>query len=229
MTTKTAPHVKDQPNWNSRNKKMQALGLTSMDELRHVERLERGTGQQRQKPRKFDRDDRPAYAAPVGSDKQSFLERLWDFIDREIGRESDFPKDGTHDGQVSRGQQPGHVYAEGDTLSVRIAGEEHRVTVASCYDVFYRLRYRVQFANGAQMALTQAILLRIRVEPPVALAPTHLLPAPAVSAPRFCYRDLVLEGAAAERVQERIARHWQRQIGKLVAPHGVELPRVLYV
>jgi len=123
MTTKTAPHVKDQPNWNSRNKKMQALGLTSMDELRHVERLERGTGQQRQKPRKFDRDDRPAYAAPVGSDKQSFLERLWDFIDREIGRESDFPKDGTHDGQVSRGQQPGHVYAEGDTLSVRIAGE----------------------------------------------------------------------------------------------------------
>lgn len=227
MTTRTPERTKDQPNWSTRNRKMQALGLTSMDELRHVERIERGTAQTRQKPRKFDRDDRASYAAPVGQDKQSFLERLWDYMDREIGAESAFPKDGTHDGQVSRGQQPGHVYGEGDTLRVTIAGDEHRVTIASCYDVFYRLRYRIEFANGAQMALTQAQLLKIRVDVPVALAPTHLLPAPTL--PRFCYRDLVLEGAAALRVQERIARHWQRQIGKLVAPHGVELPRVLYV
>ena len=226
MTTKTAPRTKDQPNWSTRTKKMQALGLTSMDELRHVERIERGTGQKRQTPRKFDRDDQD-HAVHVGQDKQSFLERLWDFIDREVGAESAFPKGGAHDGQVSRGQEPGHVYAEGDTLNVKIAGDEHRVTVTSCYDVFFRLRYRIEFANGAQMALTQAQLLKIRVAVPVALAPTHLLPAPTVT--RFCYRDLVLEGAAAVRVQERIARHWQRQIGKLAAPGGAELPRVLYV
>jgi len=226
MTTNAPVRTKDQPNWGTRNRKIQQLGLSSMDELRHVERLERGTGQQRQKPRKHDRDDRAAYAAPVGSDKQSFLERLWEFIDQKVGRESDFSKDGTHDGQVSRGQQAGHVYAEGDTLTVKLAGDEYTVTVTSCYDVFYRLRYRIAFPNGAQMALTQAILLRIRVVPPVALAPTHLLPPPTTT--RFHYRDLVLEGAAAVRVQERIARHWQRQIGKLTAPGGTELPRVIY-
>ena len=230
MTTNAPVRTKDQPNWNSRNKKMQALGLTSMDELRHVERLERGTGQQRQKPRKHDRDDRAAYAAPVGSDKQSFLERLWEFIDREIGRESDFPKDGTHDGQVSRVQQAGHVYAEGDTLTVKLAGDEYTVTVTSCYDVFYRLRYRIAFPNGAQMALTQAILLRIRVAPPVALAPTHLLPAPSVpTVTRIHYRDLVLEGEAAVRVFQRLQAHWQRQLPKLSHPHGLTLPEKICV
>lgn len=235
MTTRTQERTsskaqtrtgKDQPNWSTRNAKMNALGLSSMDELRHYERFERGTNAQRQKPRKDDRDQRD-HAVHVGNDKQAFLEKLWDFIDQEVGAESAFPKDGTHDGQTARGQQPGHVYGEGDTLTVKIAGGEHIVTVTSCYDVFYRLRYRIQFPNGAEMALTQAQLLKLRVDVPVALAPTHLLPAPKVE--RFCYRDLVLEGAAAERVQERIARHWQRQIGKLVTPHGVELPRVLYV
>lgn len=226
-SSKAQPRTgKDQPNWGTRNAKMSALGLSSMDELRHYERFERGTNAQRQKPRKDDRNDERDHAVHVGNDKQAFLERLWDFMDREVGAESAFPKDGRADEQVVRGQQPGHVYGEGATVTVSLAGADHRVTITSCYDVFFRLRYRIEFANGAQMALTQAQLLKIRVDVPVALAPTHLLPAPTV--PRFCYRDLVLEGAAAVRVQEHIARHWQRQVMKLIAPHGQELPRVLY-
>lgn len=236
MTTRTQERTsskaqtrtgKDQPNWGTRNAKMSALGLSSMDELRHYERFERGTNAQRQKPRKDDRNDERDHAVHVGNDKQAFLERLWDFMDREVGAESAFPKDGRADGQVVRGQQPGHVYGEGDTLTVKLAGADHRVTVVSCYDVFFRLRYRIEFANGAQMALTQAQLLKIRVDVPVALAPTFLLPAPSAT-PRVNYHGFLFEGEVAARVWSRLQAHWERQAKKIVMPHGKLPPSILY-
>lgn len=238
MTTRTQDRTsskaqsrtgKDQPNWGTRNAKMSALGLTSMDELRHYERFERGTNAQRQKPRKDDRTDERDHAVHVGSDKQSFLEPLFDHLDTVVGGESTFPKDGTHDGRAARGQQPGHAYGDGDKLTVDFSGKHFDVTVVSCYDVFFRLRYRIQFPNGAEMALTQAQLLKIRVDVPVALAPTFLLPPPSVpTVTRFCYRDLVLEGAVAERVFQRMQAHWERQAKKLVMPHGKLSPNILY-
>ena len=173
MTTATANRTskrdrreKDQPNWGSRNRKMQELGLSSMDELRHYERVERGTAQQRQRQRKHDLIDRDS-AVYVGKEKAGFLEPLWEFIDHEIGVDRQFPKDGTRGELMRVGKQDAHRYAEGDRLTLALRGKEYPVTVLSCYEASERLRYRFRFDNGAEMALTQAILLCIVVEAPV--------------------------------------------------------------
>lgn len=164
---------KDQPNWGSRNRKMNELGLTSMDELRHYERIERGTAQQRQAPRKHDLIERDS-AVYVGKEKVGFLEPLWDYIDSEVGMERDFPKDGTRGVIARQGKQDAHRFAEDDRLTLSLHSKTYPVTILSCYEASERLRYRFQFENGAEMALTQALLLRVVVETPADPRPSWL-------------------------------------------------------
>jgi len=219
--TRTAPRKTSAANpvsktWSNRQKKANNLGLSSMDELRHYERIERGTSATRQRPRKHDLDSGD-HAVFVGKDKQSFLSPLWEYIDHEIGSEFAFPKDGDKNILAQTGKQAGHVLDAGDTITVSLAGKEYPVRVVGCFEASTRLRYRIAFDNGAEMALTQAILLKIRVLPPVALAPTHLLPSvcPPVPVPVFSYHGATWTVASAIRVKERIAQHWQRQIGHM--------------
>lgn len=241
MTTRTAAPTRNtktqsrpvSKTWSNRQKKADMLGLSSMEELRHVERIERGTAAQRQQPRKRDAD-LVEHAAYVGKDKQSFLEPLWAFIDKEIGSETAFPKDGDRDVLIKHGKQDKHVFGVDESITVSLAGHNYPVKVLSCFEASTRLRYRIAFENGAEMALTQAILVKIRVLPAVTLAPTHLLPAVCPQPqkpvqPRICYHGFVVEGEAVPRVLERLANHWSRQINKLAAPFNCELPRVIAV
>lgn len=247
MTTRTAgtSKTKKQAKMEERDRQNErintALGFTSREERLQHDRYSAGTNGYKQRPRY--REGVVDGFRPMAREAERVFVQLIEAINPEAGREGAYPHDVA---QTCR-------YAVGQELTIHLIGQDWSVRVVHVAAMFDRWRVKVEFlTTDASFTVTAAQLAHIEVAPvvirdhqslmkkygldvqreavtpvtPVTLAPTHLLPPPTTI--RFHYRDLVLEGAAAVRVQERIARHWQRQIGKLVAPGGVELPRVLY-
>jgi hypothetical protein len=122
-------------------------GFDSPDAARQHRRSEYGTNSNRQQPRTQVYDRVPVKEADI-----NLIDPIIDAIDQLAGRESAHAYDG--------GQQ--HVYGSDESLVIRLTdGVEYEVTVTAAFSVFNRLRYRIRFANGLSLALTQAQLLKV--------------------------------------------------------------------
>jgi len=214
MTTRTASPTKERKLAEKNRRKENintTLGFSSREERNQYDRYSKGTSGIRQRPR--DRGEMPETL------DRSFVTYILDVVDREAGAVTDFSMDAPMDAKpnLSGKGEAGHIYKSGDSVNVMLDGQPYSVTILYPYAVPGRLYYRVKFTNLFGVAITQAQLLKIRILPPVALAPTHLLSAvcPPVPVPVFSYHGATWTGASANRVKERIAQHWQRQIGRM--------------
>jgi hypothetical protein len=147
MTTNTYPTrttSRRDPSWKRQ-------GFDSREDKNWHRRHQYGTNGGRQRPR----DRKPAAAfdlaqpAYVGDEKARLIDAVWTKLDRLAGPEAKYPRDG---GLL-------HLYAEGDLVWTTL--DEAPLTVTQTFSVFERLRYRVQFASGVSIALTQGQLLAV--------------------------------------------------------------------
>lgn len=182
-------------------------GYSSHEEALYHRQNHAGTNSGRYRPQH--RDPNPHQARAVSSREASILDTIYEALDATVERESAYPKDG----------DANHLYAVGETLTIRMGGRDYRVELIQRWSIFDRLRYRIRFvAEDVSIAVTQAQLVRLHVKPLVTVAPTHLLPAVVERAGECEHR---LHGAtfssleAFNRAKARLAANWKRQLGKV--------------
>lgn len=141
------------------------------------EATDRGTGAGRYR-RRYTHLDHLDYLdfETVTDERADFIEAVFAAVVREAGSEYDSPKDA---------ESEPFCYAVKERLLIRVSAVEHIVIVSSAYAALGRLRYRIEFPNGCELAVTQAQLLRLVIRP---VYPA--LPAPEIKT-SFSRGDLV--------------------------------------
>lgn len=138
---------------SSKTPAWQRQGFDSPEEARQYRRSAYGTNTSRQRAQ---RPDVLVTNAPKKADID-VMSPLWEALDKEAGRESAHALDGHLQ----------HDYADGDHLTISLNSIRYHVQIMAAFNVFGRLRYRIQFADGTAkglcMALTQAQLRSITI------------------------------------------------------------------
>lgn len=130
----------------------QRRGFQSRAEERQYKRFERGTRSDKQRSNAGDYADsssRFEQAVYIGDQAAEAVNPIYERLDRLAGSEGKYD----HDGKEL------HRYTVGTSLCTKLHGQA--VKVLERWNVFDRLRYRIQFVDGQTIALTQAQLISV--------------------------------------------------------------------
>lgn len=192
MVSATTAHV--QPKW-------QRQGYSSPEDYNWHRQNRRGTSSGRYAPRQEEPNIRQVKS--VSAREMSILDGIYTALDATVLSESAYPKDS---------DKP-FLFAEGETITLRMGEGQYRVRIHQRWNVFDRLRYRLHFVDkDVYIAVTQEQLVRLHEKPLLAIAPTHLLPAGDTHRLQNATFTSALRFA---RAKARLAANWRRQLSKV--------------